>query len=204
MKIDCPHCGVHGTVDDSLAGRKLRCPKCSKVFLVTDDMVPDVDESNLVHQEILNDSPEAVESTGAAPAAVATAELAVDIADTQESAEDTVAVDEELEISEEDMYEPAPVQPGTEMSTCFSCGQSFAAAFLEEIDNNFYCALCASDDEGEDVEEDLSFESEEQESSVEDDGEDTTPAVIPDNLEGCAGGGESLHPQFLDSYEGKQ
>ena len=40
MKLDCPHCGVHGSIDDSLAAKKLRCPKCSKVFLIPPDMLP--------------------------------------------------------------------------------------------------------------------------------------------------------------------
>ena len=243
MKIDCPHCGVHGSVDDSLAGRKLRCPKCSKVFLVTDDIVPDADESNLVHQEILNDPPETVGTAEVALAAAATATAAVAVAanaeDDLDSAEEIVAADEpeseeELEIEEDDIFEPAPVQPTaedilafaddedeednegeTETSTCSACGQSFAVAFLEEIDSKLYCALCAPEDEEEaDEEDELSFDSDEQESSVEDedflaftgddDTEDIAPAVTPDNLEVCAGCGESLHPQFLDTYEGKQ
>ncbi len=58
MKIDCPHCGVSGSVDDALAGKKLRCPKCTKVFLVPDELLTGSVDSGMMHQEILysNDS----------------------------------------------------------------------------------------------------------------------------------------------------
>ncbi len=56
MKIDCPHCGVHGSVDDSLAGKKLRCPKCSKVFLVEEEVLLGMAGHHLVQQEIFHDS----------------------------------------------------------------------------------------------------------------------------------------------------
>jgi predicted Zn finger-like uncharacterized protein len=56
MKIDCPHCGVHGSVDDSLAGKRLRCPKCSKVFLVAEEVLLDMAGHNLVRQENFHDS----------------------------------------------------------------------------------------------------------------------------------------------------
>lgn len=36
MKIICPQCGVSGTLDDAYAGRKIKCPKCSALFLVGD------------------------------------------------------------------------------------------------------------------------------------------------------------------------
>jgi len=32
MKIECPHCGVSGTLDDAYVGRKIRCPKCKSLF----------------------------------------------------------------------------------------------------------------------------------------------------------------------------
>ena len=32
MKITCPFCGVSGSVDDALAGKKIRCPKCDEIF----------------------------------------------------------------------------------------------------------------------------------------------------------------------------
>lgn len=32
MKIQCPHCGVKGTADDSYNGKQVKCPKCKGVF----------------------------------------------------------------------------------------------------------------------------------------------------------------------------
>jgi len=174
MKIDCPHCGVHGSVDDSLAGSKLRCPKCAKVFLITDDMLPDTDEHGLVHQEIFHDP---------APAVPPAVELKQETEEAADVAEEIVA-DEETKVTEDEMSDLMPV----------------------------------SADEDEDLEFDDSREggeSEDQASTVEDDGvlafsgddddsEELEPAVTPDSLEVCSGCGESLHPQFLDSFEGKQ
>lgn len=34
MKMKCPHCGVSGSADASLSGRRVKCPKCSNIFLV--------------------------------------------------------------------------------------------------------------------------------------------------------------------------
>ena len=56
MKIDCPHCGVHGSIDDSFAGKKLRCPQCSKVFLVSDDALPAAAASEIVPHDTLTPS----------------------------------------------------------------------------------------------------------------------------------------------------
>lgn len=163
MKIDCPHCGVHGSVDDSLSGRKLRCPKCSKVFLVTDDMVPDTDQGNLVHQEILRDPPET-----------------------------PVAASVEQE-PDEDPFRPVPILSNEEKDL-----------EPENEDNKEEEGILAFDDDGDDqdsiVEDDdfLAF------AGDEDDLDDTEPALVPENLEICAGCGEALHSQFLDIYEGQQ
>ena len=34
MKVKCPHCGVSGKVDNTLAGSKVKCPQCNDIFLV--------------------------------------------------------------------------------------------------------------------------------------------------------------------------
>ncbi len=34
MKMKCPHCGVSGSADRSLFGQKVKCPKCTNIFLV--------------------------------------------------------------------------------------------------------------------------------------------------------------------------
>ncbi len=37
MKMQCPHCGVRGTVPDSLIGKRARCPKCKEIFTAIAD-----------------------------------------------------------------------------------------------------------------------------------------------------------------------
>jgi len=34
MKMKCPHCGISGSAEESLGGRKVKCPKCTNIFLV--------------------------------------------------------------------------------------------------------------------------------------------------------------------------
>jgi len=38
MKLQCPHCGVKGSADDSYSGRKVKCPKCLGLFELKPDM----------------------------------------------------------------------------------------------------------------------------------------------------------------------
>jgi len=38
MKIQCPQCAVIGSVDDSYRGKKVKCPKCSEIFVVSGDL----------------------------------------------------------------------------------------------------------------------------------------------------------------------
>lgn len=42
MKIQCPHCGVKGSADDSYHGQKVKCPKCQGVFAVISDAAEEV------------------------------------------------------------------------------------------------------------------------------------------------------------------
>ncbi|HID70709.1 MAG TPA: hypothetical protein EYP35_09715 [Desulfobacterales bacterium] len=126
MKIDCPHCGVHGSVDDSYAGRKLRCPKCMKVFLFTEDILPPVDDSGMMRQEILYDD-EPV-STEAAALGLLPSE-ADEVIEPEE---------EELGIDAEESEETSD----TSLKTCSSCNQEFDEEFLEEVDSKLYCSIC--------------------------------------------------------------
>ena len=32
MNMICPHCGLQGKAEESLIGKKVRCPECQKVF----------------------------------------------------------------------------------------------------------------------------------------------------------------------------
>lgn len=38
MKLHCPHCAVEGSTEDSYIGRKVKCPKCNKRFVVEQGM----------------------------------------------------------------------------------------------------------------------------------------------------------------------
>jgi predicted Zn finger-like uncharacterized protein len=40
MKLTCPHCGATGSIDDKFIGRKLKCPKCSQNFRITEEEDP--------------------------------------------------------------------------------------------------------------------------------------------------------------------
>ena len=202
MKIDCPHCGVHGSVDDSLAGKKLRCPKCSKVFLVPEEILSGSNDAGLMRQEMLyNDEPES-----------SVTEEQTDLSQDSGDAED--ATGEELAADDD-----------ADLQLCSACGQSFAPEFLVEIDSRLYCALCQPEpeeeielqEEGDAVESaeeesleigDESFSEQdeyaaEEEIEVPGEAEDDLEEEPPE-LETCSGCGESLHPGFLETVGSKR
>lgn len=57
MKMICPHCGVKGSANDALLGRKVTCPKCTTIFEVATEVIEaiEVDELDL---EPIEDSAE--------------------------------------------------------------------------------------------------------------------------------------------------
>ena len=59
MKIHCPHCGVKGSTEDSYNGRKVKCPKCTTIFEVKQDMAVDLseDSSSVSAMDLETDSP---------------------------------------------------------------------------------------------------------------------------------------------------
>ncbi len=183
MKIDCPHCGVHGSVDDSLAGKKLRCPKCSKVFLIAEELLPEPDDAGLMRQEILyNDESQAPVTE-------------------EESSELQESDDrDEVEREEEDTAaEESAADEELTYQVCSDCGEPLAPEFLEEIDSRLYCAHCKPESE-EEVE--TLAEVEEVEVAEAEGEEGFTEESI--ELETCSGCGESLHPGFLESVGSKR
>jgi len=224
MKIDCPHCGVHGSIHDLLVNKKLRCPKCSKVFLVPGEILPVIDDAEIVGQETLSDDePKGLMSEMLGDDSAATDDI--DLSQSEVPGEDEEA--EGLSIDDESTLE-----------TCSACGQPFASEFLVEIESNFYCALCQPESEeeslglleeaadAEDLEEELleiteedTFVADSGGTSTEDDellalmvdeinDEDDVDLEIvleeeqegePVELEICSGCGESLHPDFLET-----
>lgn len=204
MKIDCPHCGVHGFVDDSLTKRKLRCPQCSKVFLITEDILPEMDGSPLVRQEILSD----VEA-GAQGLAVL-----VEVADEG--------------LNEERVPEAGDPDLLVTVLDCSVCGKSFAPKFMLEMESQLYCARCQPglEDEGYDF---LDGDTEDEDLLSEDNNDRVPGDSVPDDstrdeanilsllegeeedledgayaLETCSGCGESLHPEFLEDIGEKR
>jgi hypothetical protein len=47
MKMICPHCGVKGSADDALLGRKVECPKCNDVFEVEAEVIEAIEVGDL-------------------------------------------------------------------------------------------------------------------------------------------------------------
>ncbi len=206
MKINCPHCGVHGSVNDDLAGKKLRCPKCAKVFLITEDVAPAVEnfpnQQETLNREVLEEqlTPPIIEEIEG--------EKETEKVEPSDSISDAVEVDgQELDVEEETAKEEDTEDGQTYV--CSVCGQSFAPEHLVEIDFLAYCEQCRPDQDDEQA-----LEDEEQETTVDDDefldfaeeendGEDDELVASAEDLETCSGCGESLHPQFLESHGGK-
>ncbi len=212
MKINCPHCGVQGSVDDSLARKKLRCPECNKVFLVAEELLSEIIDNDIITEINEETVPEAEEV----------------VTESEEL--------EELEASEE--TETAFVDDAPEMEECSVCKQSFAAELMVEIDSKFHCALCQP--EFEEEEQDLFFEEDGAEEdpdelpaameseSVVDSNIDLMDEVTEEDTIGendgisalmddetiqdekkdfgfvvCAGCGEEFHPDFMDLVDSK-
>ena len=51
MKVTCPYCMLNGEVDDSLYGKKIRCPQCKKSFRTTGGDVVSL-ETGKVKEEV--------------------------------------------------------------------------------------------------------------------------------------------------------
>ncbi len=211
MKIDCPHCGVHGSVDDSYAGRKLRCPKCTKVFLLTEDILPPVDDSSMMRQEILYDDEPLAAETAALGIMGSEADEAIAPHDDKpeseaEESEEISAISPEITEEDElpgdafadeddlllDSLDEIDNEEPAELETCSGCGESLAPEFLETVGDNRLCALCIPDtdegdnQDGEDVvaEESDFFEDEEEieaEVDAEEDNQDGEAAVTEES-----------------------
>lgn len=209
MKIDCPHCGAHGSVDDTLAGKKLRCPKCSKVFLVAEEVLLDMNDSALVRQEVFHDSAmddEVSVSEEVEPEDLEEAEVEADEEALAEKLEEELE-GESLDIEEDSaetgadedaVTDETTIADDTELEVCSGCQQSFASEFLVEIDSKLYCALCQPGSDDEEAAEDLmAFADDNDDADDESAGGETA-------LGTCDECGESLHPEFLEAVEGKK
>lgn len=184
MKIDCPHCGVHGSVDDSIAGKKLRCPKCSKVFLLTEEVLPEVDDTGMMRQEILHDdgqqAPDSVAqgimATGTDESVEPEDEIPGETVEESEEVVDIEGVDDIPSESEEEllgskeedlpdeeildeevldlMDDEGEEEEPAELEKCSGCGESLNPEFLETVGSERLCALCLPETEEEEIPED--------------------------------------------------
>ena len=62
MKMKCPHCGVSGSVSDSLLGKKVKCPKCKEVFRAEAAKVPPVPKKEPKRESVIEASGYATDS----------------------------------------------------------------------------------------------------------------------------------------------
>ena len=115
MKMLCPHCGVNGTVDDSLVGRKVKCPKCTNVFVVSAEGSAPIEVEAMELEEF---------GTGEALLSGSTAS---DVAD-------------DLDIS--DLLRPENNKEDFPSEKCSACGQAVHPALLMEVNSKMYCAGC--------------------------------------------------------------
>ena len=217
MKIDCPHCGVHGSVEDSLVRRKLRCPKCSKVFLVNDDLLPEADDTNLQTCSACSQSfasellveidsqlycvlcrPDfAVEPVEEAPEEEVLETVAEEAV--EQEAVDLFAETEEI-LGPDDEVEVKAEEEVVALETCSVCGDSLHPDFLETVGSEKYCALCLPE-EGEEV---AVAEDEEPEVAAEAlMGEEEEVAAEDDLEKVCWGCGEKFHLDFLQEVGSK-
>lgn len=56
MEMICPHCGVSGSADDSLLGRRVKCPKCGSIFGITAEMVQPIQVNDDEIEELLDEN----------------------------------------------------------------------------------------------------------------------------------------------------
>lgn len=116
MKMECPHCGVNGTVDDSLVGRKVKCPKCANTFLVN------VEGSASIEVEALE-----IEAYGDEEV-ISTEDILSDVSDDLDISD--------LLRSEESQDTEFPSEK------CAGCGQAVHPALLMDVNSKMYCAGC--------------------------------------------------------------
>jgi hypothetical protein len=77
MKIQCPQCGVAGSVDEAYRGKKVKCPKCNMIFVVAaafEGDSPPLPLAAVPSPASLADEPAAIETVPAVSAQIDTVE----------------------------------------------------------------------------------------------------------------------------------
>jgi predicted Zn finger-like uncharacterized protein len=78
MKMKCPHCGVSGSVSDSLLGKNVKCPKCKKIFRVTEKTDYPAPKNELKKGSVIEASGHVADTSGPAPGMTAQDEAALE------------------------------------------------------------------------------------------------------------------------------
>ena len=207
MKIDCPHCEVHGSVDDSLVRRKLQCPKCSKVFLVSDDLLPEVDETTRQTCSACNKSFASellVEIDSQLFCVLCRPDFAVVEEEAPEEVLETAVEEEVVEEAFVPEAEEEVEEESVELETCSKCGDSLHPDFLTTVDSEKYCALCLPEEEVAEEEEPAEPSTLEEEVVAETMMADEIEAEEEGDLtETCSVCGEEFHPDFLQEVGSK-
>lgn len=178
MKLHCPHCGVKGSTDDSYSGRKVTCPECKELFVVSPDMVIVSPEAPEVAEvvEVLEENVATVdtyeepidtpvdEAQGDGVSDDETPEEP-DLAESDEEPEEESEAEPEEEPNEEDreddtvaLEDEIEQEPyGIEKKQCWECGieESSDESFITS-NGRLYCTNCVqpeSPDVASDVEE---------------------------------------------------
>lgn len=150
MKMECPHCGVKGAVDDSLVGKKVKCPKCVNTFVVRAEGSAPIEVSaedlEMVEgEDVLSkmdmDSVEVDDFFSNLPQ------------DEEGEAEGLPEPPDEKEMSDNsEEFDVAGLLGGDEdddefiSEKCAGCGQEVHPALLMEVDSKGYCASCVPEE----------------------------------------------------------
>lgn len=107
MKLHCPHCGVKGSTDDSYSGRKVKCPECKELFVISPDMVIEAPEEIVEPVELSHEPADGVvgESINQQEELQETDSVEVEMLESEESDEAEVeeAAPEEIELEETEL-----------------------------------------------------------------------------------------------------
>ncbi len=165
MKMQCPRCGVKGSIDDSYAGRKIRCPKCKEMFQADAEValdlegmagqVEDVPVEN-IEQGLDPQEGTSQEETRADVTAVEEVQAAAD-SSSEDSVEDELlqAQDDEVDTVQQEVAPEEVASAAQDGSLimkvkCVTCGKyRDTDELFMEIDGLPYCARCGSQEEDE-------------------------------------------------------
>lgn len=154
MKMICPHCGLKGTAGEALFGKKVRCPECQQVFRINEDVAmisPPVPED-------LETIEETIETSDAETPEVEELEQTLELPGDDIEDDEIVLNDEETVVQEtgsEDLTdlidgleeqvaeEVAEVILAGDVKVCSKCGFALSETFLQEVDGNIVCGICA-------------------------------------------------------------